>query len=184
MRMSNVCRNIMSTSAKGFVFQGFKALGLAILVVTLAVCVTGSVAMASNSFDPYSPVSKFSAQLSGNDREIREISSVSEQQHQEFRQLAVQQASIWSDTILEGDFEAAGDTRLDRVQGIYLGGQLLAYRLTFSETAWSTSQCNYNPGDKSTLESCVSGRIVESMFVTPDLKSFERDERNFAHFEN
>ena len=177
MRQFSVCENNLSTSVRGFFILGITA-------VVLAFCANGSVAMASNSFDPYSPIAKFSAQLSGSGREIREISTVSEEQHQQFRQLAVQQASIWSDTILEGDFEAAGDTRLDRVQGVYLGGKLLAYRLTFSETAWSTSQCNYNPSDKSTLESCAPGRIVESMFVSPDLKAFERDEGNFAHFEN
>ena len=177
MRQLNVCVNDLSRSVRSFFLKGMTA-------VVLVACTNGTVAMASNSFDPYSSLSKWSVQLAGSDREIRDISLVSDIQHQQFRQLAVQQASIWSDTILEGDFEAAGDTRLDRVQGVYLGGQLLAYRLTFSETAWSTSQCNYNPADKSTLQSCTPGRIVESMYVTPDLKAFERDEGNFAHFEN
>ena len=116
--------------------------------------------------------------------QYRDVTGLTDAQRAQIQTLAVQQAMIWGDTILEGDFEAAGDTHIDRIQSVYEGEHFLGYRVSYSETAWATSNCTYNPRDKSTLSSCLSGRISESMFVTPDLKDAQRDERDFAHFVN
>ncbi len=170
--MNKVARSLK----KPILFLSFAIAAFAVVIGS------GSLAMASNTFNPYSSINKFSVDIHSVSHQMRDLGPVSDEQQQQFRQLAIEQARIWSDTILEGDFEAAGDTRVDLVQGVFAGDKLIAYRVTFSETAWSTAQCDYNPADKSTLVSCASGRIVESMFITLDLRNSERDERNFAHF--
>lgn len=114
----------------------------------------------------------------------RDVQGLSEQQLKQIHELAVQQSVIWGDTILEGDFEAAGDTKIDRVQGVFVGDNLLGYRVTYSESAWATNHCNYLSGRKETLVGCVPGRISESMFISADLREAQRDEKNFAHFSN
>jgi hypothetical protein len=99
---------------------------------------------------------------------------------EKLRLIAVKQTLIWSDTILEGDFEAAGDTRIDKVEAIHDGDQLVAYRIHYSETAWYTGDCD--PEKDPTLKSCRQGRITEGTFVSPLLTSWMRDDFAFAAF--
>lgn len=97
---------------------------------------------------------------------------------------AVYQAQIWGDTILEGDYVAAGRTRVDRVQGIYRDQELVAYRILYSEKAWDVSQCNYDPNNKrESLKTCTQGRISETTFTSKDLKTYEVDDQDYAEFE-
>jgi hypothetical protein len=96
------------------------------------------------------------------------------------RQIAVKQTHIWPDTILEGDFEAAGDTRIDKVEAIHDGELLVAYRIHYSETAWYTGDCD--PEKDPTLRSCRQGRISEASFVSPMLTSWMRDDFAYAKF--
>lgn len=83
------------------------------------------------------------------------------------------QASIWSDTILEGGYDADGNTKLDRIEGIYNGSILVSYRITYSEKAWILG----DNGEKSR-----EGRIVESSFVSSTLRSWLRDDKSLATF--
>lgn len=96
--------------------------------------------------------------------------------------VAKEQSYIWADTILEGEYEAEGDTRLEKVEGVFADGHLVAYRITYSEKAWYTGLCDYDFEDKSTLRDCAEGRIAESTFVSLDLTSWMRDENAFADF--
>ena len=82
---------------------------------------------------------------------------------------AKSQAQIWGDTILEGDYEAKGDTRIDRVFAVRGGGRLVAYRVFFSETARSPEG---------------PGRIVEAVWVHPNLKTALGDESMTATFQS
>ncbi len=78
---------------------------------------------------------------------------------------------IWSDTILEGDYHAKDEARLDKVEEVRnQKGQLLGYRLTYSAEAWETSDCKYDSQHDSTLAGCKKGRIVEIGFVSTDMK--------------
>ena len=98
----------------------------------------------------------------------------------ELQKIAHSQAQIWGDTILEGDYDAAGGTELDQVEGVYMGGQLIAYRITYSEKAWYTGACD-TEADPSRA-SCQEGRIVESTYVSPKLTSWMRDDSAYAEF--
>ena len=98
------------------------------------------------------------------------------------RLASVAQAQIWGDTILEGDFYAAGHTRVDAVVAIYQGQELVAYKLLYSEKSWDTSTCAYD-GRRSSLAGCTIGRIAESSFSLPDFKTLQTDEDDFADFE-
>lgn len=86
----------------------------------------------------------------------------------ELMQIAYQQAQVWADTILEGDFVADGKTRLDEVQALYKNKKLIGYKITYSERAWDTAYCNYDGLHEDTLRGCTEGRIVESSFVSTD----------------
>lgn len=97
--------------------------------------------------------------------------------------IAKSQAQVWADTILEGDFVAEGYTRLDRVEEIYKHNILIGYLIKYSEKAWDTSDCSYDGIRDSTLVGCAGGRIVESSYVSADLKDYFYDEKTGAKFQ-
>lgn len=96
--------------------------------------------------------------------------------------IAGKQAQIWGDTILEGDYAADGNTRLDQVVNLYKSYELIGYLITYSERAWDTSVCQYDGIHDSTLLGCAPGRIVESSYVSLDFKDFFYDEKTAAVF--
>jgi len=82
---------------------------------------------------------------------------------------AIELAQIWGDTILEGDYEAAEEVRIDQVERLYLSLAFVAYRISYSSEAFETS-------------SGSRGRIVESGFLSSDFKQISRDAAAFARF--
>ncbi|RZA13787.1 MAG: hypothetical protein EOP10_29200 [Proteobacteria bacterium] len=101
---------------------------------------------------------------------------------QAFAGVAKEQAKIWADTILEGDYSAAGDTRLDQVEAVFEQAsgaeQLIAYRIIYSEKAWYTADCDPRRGK----DLCEEGRIEEASFVSPTTESWMRDDSAYADF--
>ena len=93
------------------------------------------------------------------------------------------QAQIWGDTILEGDYHSDGQTQLDAVVDLYENNKLIGYKITYSEKAWYTGDCDFDEEDESTLKECTPGRIQESTYVSPDFKTYFRDEDDFADFQ-
>lgn len=81
--------------------------------------------------------------------------------------VAKAQAQIWGDTILEGDYRAKGDTRLDQISVLKRGGRVLAYRIVYSETARSPEG---------------PGRIIEGSWVYSDLRTAITDDTQPATF--
>jgi hypothetical protein len=81
--------------------------------------------------------------------------------------IAKNQAQIWGDTILEGDYQSKGDTRLDQIKVVRRGNRVLAYRIVYSETA----------RDPRGL-----GRIVEASWVHPDFRTSVTDDDQPATF--
>lgn len=98
------------------------------------------------------------------------------------KNIAVRQTQIWGDTILEGDYQAEGNTRLDVVSFLYKNERLIGYRISYSERAWYTGECDYNGYDEESLKGCAEGRIFESSYVSPDFKTYFRDEDDLADF--
>jgi hypothetical protein len=96
--------------------------------------------------------------------------------------VATEQAQIWADTILEGDYQADGKTQLDRVFAIFENGQFLGYKITYSERAWFIGECDYDYDRPESLNQCHEGRIEESSFVSPDFATYFRDESDLADF--
>jgi hypothetical protein len=95
---------------------------------------------------------------------------------------ATEQAQIWSDTILEGDYAAEGNTRLDEVIAIYKKNTLQGYKFTYSEKAWMISDCDFDEQSQESLNACLQGRIVESSYASPDFSILERDPDHLAEF--
>ena len=116
---------------------------------------------------------------SQNDR----INALTPDQVTRFQHVAHEQAQIWGDTILEGDYQADGQTTLDQVEELKIEGQLIAFKITYSERSWDTSICPSNDESHASLAQCEEGRIIESSFVSPDMGSWTRDPENFATFE-
>ncbi len=92
--------------------------------------------------------------------------------------IADEQAQIWGDTILESDFVAENKVNVDSIESVHMGNQFLGYRITYSSTAFATTDCDAEKN----LSSCKHGRIVEATFVSPSLLSWIRDENAFAEF--
>lgn len=94
--------------------------------------------------------------------------------------VAWQQAQIWGDTILEGDYHADGNTQLDAVYTLIHQSEVVGYRIVYSEKAWDTATCAY--ANEENMDQCQVGRIVEASFVSLTLKSFTVDQNQFAEF--
>ncbi len=95
---------------------------------------------------------------------------------------AIDQAQIWADTILEGDYATDYKTRLDKAVAFFYGGSLVAYYITYSEGAWDTGTCKYDGINDSTLTGCKPGRIVESVYLSPDFSDYHFVEEDYARF--
>lgn len=111
-----------------------------------------------------------------------ELRALPEPLNSRLSQVAYDQAQIWADTILEGDYVAEGPTQLGQVYQYTLNGQVVAYHITYSEKAWDVSECAYDGLRSSSLTDCRAGRIVESSYVSADFIEAEQDEKNYAHF--
>lgn len=95
---------------------------------------------------------------------------------------ATQQAQIWGDTILEGDFIADGKTHVDEVTAVFKNNLLQGYKFTYSEKAWLVIDCEYNVENLEGPNTCLSGRIVEGSYTSSDFSSLETDEEHYAQF--
>ncbi len=96
----------------------------------------------------------------------------------ELSKIAEEQAQIWADTILEGDYIAENDVNVDAIATVQMNAVFLGYRITYSSLAVETSNCDADAD----LAACVHGRIVESTFVAPSLDSWVRDAQHLAEF--
>ncbi len=97
------------------------------------------------------------------------------------KKISVEQAQVWSDTILEGDYYAAGHTRLDTAVAFYKDGKIVGYKISYSEKAWYTGDCEFN-GKRESLKTCKEGRIIEGSYVSPDALTYFSDEERYAEF--
>ncbi len=97
-------------------------------------------------------------------------------------QAASDQAQIWGDTILEGDYVSFGPTRLDEVKAIFRSGEIVGFRILYSEGAWFTAQCDYDGSQKS-LAACQAGRISEGSFVSRQFDISLTDGKAAANFQ-
>ncbi|KHD88649.1 MAG: hypothetical protein OM95_07535 [Bdellovibrio sp. ArHS] len=97
------------------------------------------------------------------------------------KKVAFDQAQIWGDTILEGDYYASGRTRLDQVVAFYKDQDLVGYKIQYSEKAWYTGDCEFD-GSRASLKSCQEGRIVEGSYVSSDTLTYFSDEERYAEF--
>ncbi len=132
-------------------------------------------ACAHGCTDPFKNEDAFNSEAPGQSRLASDVETT-------LKYVATSQAQVWADTILEGDYYAAGNTRLDSVVAIYKNNEFIGYKITYSERAWFTGDCDFNGIDEATLTNCQEGRIHESTFVSPDFKTFFRDEDALADF--
>ena len=99
-------------------------------------------------------------------------------------EIARQRADFWGDSILEGEYEAEGNTSLDRVNEVYFESTFIGYHITYSQDAWFTGRCDYDSRNKATLRNCEAGRISESYFVSQDFRDMVEDQDAYAQFQN
>lgn len=97
------------------------------------------------------------------------------------QEIAHDQAQVWGDTILEGDYAADGKTSLDRVESLQIDGKFVGYRITYSEKGWMTATCEYR-GEPDQLEGCLEGRISEASLVSSKFDNYTRDITAYAEF--
>ncbi len=137
-----------------------------------------------NFYSEMAQLAKFCEQKSCDkpyEKELIENQKIDKNLKKTFEMIAHKQAQVWGDTILEGDFVAEGKTRLDKVYKLYKNNEIRAYQIVYSEKAWNVSDCSYD-GNAATLLGCVTGRIVESSYVSLDFKEYFYDENTAAVF--
>lgn len=98
-----------------------------------------------------------------------------------FKKIANNQAYIWIDTILEDNYHADGDTKIEEIVGVFRSGDLVGYKVRYFEKAWYIGGCRYD-GDVSTLSRCLPGVIKETSFVSTDFKTYVRNNDEIATF--
>lgn len=108
------------------------------------------------------------------------VTVFSKDEIEQISKVAKSQAEIWSDTILEGPYEADGQTEVDRVEALKLDGKVIALRVLYSERGWDISTCSFNSA--SSLDQCEEGRIQEASLLSIDLCSWTRDPAQFPVF--
>lgn len=110
-----------------------------------------------------------------------EFSKLGKNTVESLKEISFVQAQIWGDTILEGDYAADGETRLEKVLAIFNGDNLIGYHIEYSEKAWYTGNCEYS-GQKEQLLKCTQGRISERSYVSADLEYYGTDYDRTADF--
>ncbi len=100
---------------------------------------------------------------------------------------AAQRASdLWGDTILEGPYSETGSHEVANEEALLLDGQIVAYKFVVWTTALMVDVPGCTPnedGDGNTYvgETCVQGRIVETVYLGSNLKTLDTD--TFPEFE-
>lgn len=117
------------------------------------------------------------------DEHIRDL-FLSKYELMKLQRIAGKQAYIWIDTVLQGDFHADGKTVLEEVIAIFKGSSLVAYKIDYSENAWYIGACNWDRESDAGLASCPAGKIHESSYVSPDFKTYIRNDDDIAAFYN
>lgn len=132
-------------------------------------------ACASGCTDPFKNEDAFNVDQPGQSRLASDVEA-------NLKFVATAQAQVWADTILEGDYYSDGQTRLDSVSALYKNNEFIGYKIVYSERAWFTGECEFDGEDESALQQCREGRIHESTYVSPDFRTFFRDEDDLADF--
>ncbi len=118
-----------------------------------------------------------------------DLVEVEESLHEQLLSIAQSQSEVWVDTILEGDVASLGEIRLDEIEELKDGNSLLGYRITYSQQAWSTADCDLSEASSDELRSsqafaqCAEGRIIESAYVIADLSTYFVDYDALAELE-
>lgn len=111
-----------------------------------------------------------------------ELIELNPPQMAQFQEIATDLAQVWGDTILEGDYYADGNTRIDSILALYKDDKVFAYRIHYFERAWYLANCDFKSQNLESLRSCDEGRITESTYVSADFKTFFRDPSHFVDF--
>jgi len=116
--------------------------------------------------------------------QAKDLFRLPSQVYRNLQKVAYDQAQIWGDTILEGDYAADGKTELVQVMVIKQNAKVVGYAITYSERAWYTGHCAYISQNPSTLATCEEGRIHETSFVSADLHDAQVGQNQFAEFKS
>ncbi|MGE3759301.1 MAG: hypothetical protein AB7H97_16165, partial [Pseudobdellovibrionaceae bacterium] len=93
-------------------------------------------------------------------------------QFEVFSEIAFELAQLWADTILEGPYQAEGDTELLRIVEIQKEGKTVIYRITYTESAYNAESCADSQAPSKM--SCVSGKIIETSYLDKTLRVHTR----------
>ena len=89
---------------------------------------------------------------------------------------------LWPDTILEGSYLNADRYRVEALEKVLNNGVQVGYRITYSDKAWNTDTCDFNPQIPESIAKCETGRITDSAFISLDLQTTLRDEAAWAAY--
>lgn len=129
------------------------------------------------------------------DNEELDLATLSKVQITGLLKAANEEADVWGDTILEGDYVLAENSQVElyTVEKVVSKTELVAYRIVFGQAAFDISNCeeevdwdlmSENPEafDKFAKEKCTAGTISAGAYVSPDFKFHFRDEDAIEDF--
>jgi hypothetical protein len=124
------------------------------------------------------------------------LKELTQKQHSQLLKAAQEEANIWYDTILEGEYtlDSTEDLKLSSVEKVLTPkGEFVAYRISLSHAAFDTGSCevewDFETEDEAAyrnylVENCTAGRISSAAYVSPDFKHHFRDEDSIEDFQD
>lgn len=164
------------------------------LLVAMVLTVFSLNAVAGTEADFYDKVK--AALDSGSEPVELNSKDLTEKQHASLLKAAQEEANIWYDTILEGDYalDPDADVQLVAVEKILTSkGAFVAYRISFAHAAFDTGVCDagwdYENEDKAAykeylVNNCTAGHISSAAYVSPDFEHHFRDEDSIEDFQD
>jgi hypothetical protein len=114
-----------------------------------------------------------------------EMSALDKETLQKLNTLCERMAeAVWPDTILEGPYVASFQVKITHIEALIQTStkKMLGYRLTYTDQAWDTDHCDYDPTKPNSLRSCEPGFLVESLFVSTSTDEAFRDAYGSVEF--
>lgn len=124
------------------------------------------------------------------------LKDLNEKERTKLLKIGQEEANIWYDTILEGDYtlDSQADLKLSSVEKLSAAkGEFVSYRIGISHAAFDTANCEtewaFENEDEAAyreylVNNCTAGRIFSAIYVSPDFKHHFRDEDAIEDFQD
>lgn len=95
---------------------------------------------------------------------------------------ALREATVWYDTILEGDYNLTGEVQVTNITALLIDGMVFAYTAHVRADAINYSSCEYDYETETYGDDCTVGHIYQNMTFDHQGKFIENGDE-YADFD-